>query len=358
MKRLQAMAILTLLVLLGLLGWQSVHAGPAPQEASPTSAAAVTLPDPSAIILEINNLRVKYGVAPLTVHPALAKIAQQEADGIAMGDPGHWRPYGLTLGQWMILDGFPLSGDISLDGYRSENWSMVTSAQGAIDQLHDWIASDDEPHTNTMLSNERSDIGVGVASSKDEYGQDQIFFVIETALRTATGQQQSDARDFLTSLPTIQAGAKSVDGTPLALSDGQYVIPVKVSTARPDGDVLHPVQSGQSLWSIAVFYHTTMQKIRELNGMGSDSTIYEGQKLLVMKGATQPVPTATVTPASAASPTRSRELSPTTTLTPVGTPVPAQATVDTGSITPVIGIIFVAFVVLAGILAASMKMKV
>jgi len=347
-----------LLVLLGLLSWQSVRAGSARQDASPTPVSAgVTLPDPAAIILEINNMRAKYGVQPLTVHPALAKIAQQEADGIAMGDPGHWRPYGLTLGQWMILEGFPLSGDITLDGYRSENWSMVTNAQGAIDQMHDWVSSNDEAHTNTMLSTERSDIGVGVSSSKDEYGQDQIFFVIETALRTATGQQQSEARDFLTSLPTIQAGAKAVDGTPLALSDGQYVIPVKVSTARPDGKVVHPVQSGQSLWSIAVFYHTTMQKIRELNGMGSENTIYEGQKLLVMKDATQPAPTATVTVTSAATPTRSRELSPTTTLTPVGTPAPAQAPAVTGNITPVIGVIFVAFVVLAGILASSMKVK-
>ena len=169
-------SILTLLTLAAccLSSQRAVHAAagrddPAP---TPTQPAAVDLPNPANIIAEVNSLRSSYGVAPITADPVLMSVAQQEANGIAAGQDGHWRPYGLTLGQWLVKEGYPLGGDFTLDGYRSENWSMVTSAQGAIDQLHDWISSNDEAHMNTMLSQFRSNIGVGVASAKNEFGLD------------------------------------------------------------------------------------------------------------------------------------------------------------------------------------------
>jgi len=74
----------------------------------------------------------------------------------------------------------------------------------------------------------------------------------------------------------------------------QYSIPVKVSTAQPNGDVVHVVQYGQTLWSIAITYHTTIKQIQSLNHLSS-IVIIDGQKLLVVKGATQPVPTSDMT---------------------------------------------------------------
>ncbi|MRS04164.1 LysM peptidoglycan-binding domain-containing protein, partial [bacterium] len=65
-------------------------------------------------------------------------------------------------------------------------------------------------------------------------------------------------------------------------------------------DIFHKVLYGQSLWSIAVAYNTTIDQIRALNNLGQDTTIYEGQLLLVQKGATQPVST---TPTLAETPT-------------------------------------------------------
>lgn len=87
----------------------------------------------------------------------------------------------------------------------------------------------------------------GVSMMRDEWGQDQIYVVIETALQTRSGQQQSGARDFLTHLPSIINGTTSINGIPVPLSKGQCIIPVIKNTARPDGDVLHEVQYGQSL---------------------------------------------------------------------------------------------------------------
>jgi LysM repeat protein len=219
-------------------------------------------------------------------------LAQRQADGIAAGLAGHWRPYGLMLGQLLIMEGYPLSGDLTQDGYRSENWIVSMTAQGAIDAR----LSDDE-HSNTMLSEFRSDIGAGASMMRDEWGQDQIYVVIETALQTRSGQQQSWARDFLTRLPSVINGTTSINGTQVPLAQGQYIIPVIRSTTRPDGDVVHEVQYGQSLWGIAITYGTTIEQIQKLNNLGESTIVYEQQILLVQKGATQPaiIPTQTAT---------------------------------------------------------------
>jgi hypothetical protein len=75
------------------------------------------------------------------------------------------------------------------------------------------------------------------------------------------------------------------------------MVPVVMSTARPDGNVFHKVQYGQSLWSIAIMYGTTIKNIQALNSLGEDLVVYQGQELLVLKGATQPAPS-TPTPSA------------------------------------------------------------
>ncbi len=82
-------------------------------------------PSPAQVIEAVNALRIEAGLYPLSVHPVLMQVAQTEADGIANGLPGHWRPEGLTLGMWLISLGYPLAGDLTLDGYRSENWGTA-----------------------------------------------------------------------------------------------------------------------------------------------------------------------------------------------------------------------------------------
>jgi LysM repeat protein len=191
--------------------------------------------------------------------------------------------------------GYPLSGDLSLDGYRSENWVVARTAQEAVDT---WLT--DIPHMETMLSPDRSDIGAAVAVS------DQIYLVLETALQTRSGEMQYDAYPILTA---IAGGGSSVSGDS---SVPQYIIPVKRSTARPDGNVIHKVQYGQSLWSIAVTYNTTIDQICAWNNLGETTEIYDGQILLVQMGATQPppptkTPLATITPFNTSTPTASAD---------------------------------------------------
>lgn len=256
------LALLALTV--GLLPPKEVSARPVPQEDPPTAWE---------VIEAVNVLRIANGLLPLNPHPVLMEVAEWEANAIAGGAGGHTRPNGLTLGQWLISLGYPLSGDLSLDGYRSENWTTARTAQEAVEL---WLG--DGPHTNTMLSPDRSDIGAAVTVS------DQIYIVLETALQTNSGEMQTDAYDILTA---IAQGGHYGDADRLV---PQYIVPVKRSTARPDGDVVHKVQYGQSLWSIAITYNTTIDQIRSWNNLGDSIEIYDGQILLVQKGATQPPP--------------------------------------------------------------------
>jgi len=155
-------------------------------------------PTATELIEAVNGLRIAYGLPALNVHSVLIQVAEWEVNAIVNGAGGHTRPNGLTLGQWLISLGYPLSGELSLDGYRSENFVLGPdlTVQGAIER---WQL--DAPHTNTMLSPDRSDIGAAVAFQEDEWGQMVYYYVVETALQTSSGQQQYDARAILTSIP-------------------------------------------------------------------------------------------------------------------------------------------------------------
>ena len=104
----------------------------------------------------------------------------------------------MTLGQQLLSMGYPLLGDLSMDGYRSENWAMGMDGQ----QVFAFWLSDDE-HSNTMLSPNRSDIGAAVVVNDSE----QIFIVLETAWSTSSGRMQYDAYSILTGIPGTQMPA-------------------------------------------------------------------------------------------------------------------------------------------------------
>ncbi|MBK8783332.1 MAG: LysM peptidoglycan-binding domain-containing protein [Anaerolineales bacterium] len=261
------------------------------------------------LISAVNSLRSSYGLPALTWHSILMQSAQSQADYMAAtGQVTHSRPGGITYTQQLLSLGFPLAGDLSRGGFRSENilnsnsplvWDGVPAA---------WQDAD---HMNTMLSQNFTHIGAGVSQSSSGY-----YYAVDTAAATGNGQMQESASSVI----------GSSGGSIEAAGVSQYMVGVVKSTALPGGDVIHTVQYGQTLWSIAIEYGTTIKNIQALNNLGEDLVVYQGQALLVQKAATQPapdLPTATLTPpatetlvpvtptAEVASPT---VLAPTTTL--------------------------------------------
>jgi len=276
----------SLVILFGLIGWiqPSVHGRAEPSRLPPlheeTSTPMPSASSPADIIKAVNNLRLQHGLTPLTVHDGLMEVAAEQANALATteGAVGYNRTCGMTLGQELRLKGFPLLGDLSQGGYRTGNWSVAMTVEDTISM---WLGEDE--HTSTMLSEYGSDIGVAVAVSN------QIYIVLETTLRMNSGKMQGTAYDILTGIPMTQAACmdwqtQSAELGPLA----QYSVPVALSTARPDGGGIHKVKYGQTLWSLAIQYGTTIERIRRLNNLTNDIFV-PGWKLLIQMGATQPL---------------------------------------------------------------------
>ncbi|MBI5825727.1 MAG: LysM peptidoglycan-binding domain-containing protein [Chloroflexi bacterium] len=219
------------------------------------------------LIDAVNGLRLSYGLPALTSHPILMQTAQSQADYMAAtGQVTHTRPGGITYTQQLLSLGFPLAGDLSLGGFRAENILMSSNPL-----VWDGVppAWQDDLHMNTMLSQNYTNIGAGISQGGNGY-----YYAVDTAATTSDGQMQTNA---------LQNG-----GSGEAAGVSQYMVPVAKSTARADGDVIHAVQYGQSLWSIAIEYGTTIKNIQALNNLGEDLVVFQGQELLVLKGATPP----------------------------------------------------------------------
>lgn len=286
-----------------LLAWYLVQ---------PTDAAASPIPQqgitsPSQLIDAVNGLRQSQGLQTLAVHSILMQTAQTQADYMAStGQVTHARPGGITYTQQLLMLGFPLAGDLSLGGFRAENILSQSSPLVWTGVPPGW---QDPDHMNTMLSQNFTHIGAGVSQGPNGY-----YYAVDCAAVTGSGQMQGNASTILTSVPG--AGTQAGGAQPIS----QYMIPVVKSTARPDGDVFHKVQYGQTLWSIAIEYGTTIKNIQALNSLGEDPVIFQGQELLVGKGATQPAP---------ASPTIAlpTQAVPTRTPLPVSSPTFAMPTI-------------------------------
>lgn len=295
----------------------------------------------SQLIEAVNSLRASYGLLPLTVHPILMQSAQSQADYMAAtGIVTHSRPGGVTYTQQLLSLGFPLAGDLSLGGFRSEN---IINSNGPLEWNGVPGAWQDSQHMNTMLSQNFSHIGAGVSQSGDQY-----YYAVDTAAATGSGQMQESASNVLTSVPGGASGE--------AAGVSQYMVPVTISTPRPDGNVYHKVQYGQSLWSIAIAYGTTIKTIQALNNLGEDLTVYQGQELLVQTGATQ---AATVPPESTPTLSITATFPPTATLMSTSTPVLAASPTSTEAektdpTKPVSSRILVTVLILAAFIGAGM----
>jgi len=270
MKRINLFFILLLLTLtlLNMFSSKEVSAKP----------AGYPITTPAQMIEAVNNLRVSYGLAPLTTHPILMQSAQSQADYMAAtGNVTHARPGGITYTQQLLSLGFPLSGDLSLGGFRAEN---ILYSNGYLEWNGVPPGWQDDAHMNTMLSQNFTHIGAGISQSGGAY-----YYAVDTAASTSNGQMQSTA-------PQILEGVSGTSGEAAGVS--QYMVPITLNTADANGNVYHQVQYGQTLWSIAIAYGTTIKNIQALNNLGEDLTIYQGQNLLVLQNV--PPPLSTVAP--------------------------------------------------------------
>ncbi len=229
------------------------------------------------LVAEVNVLRESYGLEPYTIDPWIMDYAQQHSQYQAdIQTSTHLHSDGtnsLSVGLRENVAG----GDI---GY--------VTIPIVVYQI--WA---DPVHMNTMTGYASGEAGAGVAVDVNN----TIYYTLN-----------------------VRPG-KAVSQTTVALPTTAF-IPIITSTPIENGNIIHIVETGETLWGIAVSYGVTMDDIRSLNNIGSnETTIYEGQKLLIhlKQAASTPtqlevtliVPTMTPSPTLQDSPTPTLTESPT-----------------------------------------------
>ncbi len=303
----------------------------------PAGRAAARKPEASAqdspadVIAAVNSLRASHGLPPYAVNSILMSTAQGQADFMAStGTIQHTGPGGSTVTQRLLAAGYPLAGDLSLGGFRSENivggYDMSASAA-----VQSWTG--DAPHLNTMLSSDLQEIGAGVAQAAG-----MTYYVIDCARPLGSGEPVA-----------------YTPGAEAQLSGGNdIIVPVKMSTPNAKGDIFHEVQAGQTLWAIAIAYGVKINDIRQLNNLDPTTTvIQQGAKLLIKRvGTPTPAPptsTATVEPDTPTPEATLVPASPTYILIPTPTAATALTASMNGGVA--VGAIIVVALMAAGFVA-------
>ncbi len=314
------MLIPLLSLILGLFPSERANAQPA--HFSPNLAA-------QALIDEVNALRVSNRLPAYKVNSILMDVAQGHAEYLAAkGIVTHFREDGTRPYQRAFAAGYSVAGDLSTGGFLAENIHSASNLSPA-GVVTFWQG--DIVNSETMLSTEFQDIGVGEATSNG-----MTYYVLVAG---------SEGNALIPTTTATLSSSVFVISTAGARATPEIV--VFLSTPLENGEIFHIVKKNEGLWSIALAYNTTVEQLKLLNGLATDE-IFEGQTLLVFK----PIPdTATPTQAVTATlgiPTSTPTLPITPTATSTSTPVPTPpASRQSGGL--VVGIIVLAALFAAGI---------
>lgn len=280
------------------------------------------------LIAEVNALRASNGLPAYNTDSILMQIAQAQSDYQAsIGTNTHYGADGARPFQRALAAGYPVAGDLTRGGFFAENITSGTNKTAAQVVL-EWQG--DSTHLSTMLSPNLQDVGAGISVSAGV-----TYYTLDAGLSTK-------------SIPNYTPPAGTTTSIPGTIATLEIVQPVVTSTPIEDGSLIHVVQTGEALWSIALAYGTTIDELKRLNQLATNE-IYVGQKLLIRKDAslttTPDVPTPTVTIGIPIS-TQTKRMPSTAAFTSTPRPIPPT--------TPQSGGVVVAVILVGALLAAGL----
>ncbi len=213
------------------------------------------------LILAMNTLRVSNGLPPLVEDAIINAVAQATAEIMAANQMS-----------WHIGN---VSGRLQAAGYGggAKVWATENFAVGTrytIDQI--MLAWADPDHMIPAVNPAYCHVGAGVAKSANG----MTYYVLQAAY--VSGKSCGDYRPPANFTP--QPGSSN----PVV---PQIIIPVKVATPDEDGKVFHVVQTGQSLWAIAVAYKVTIRDLEVWNNISRSVPLQVGQKLFIPSSNTE-----------------------------------------------------------------------
>lgn len=242
----------------------------------------------SELISTVNALRQSQGLAPYTVDSFLMGFAQSHSDYMAsIGAWTHTRSDGTTASAQGIKENVAMGSQMSVSYCVYTVWS-------------DWV------HWETMVGFADGSVGAGVAVVGG-----QVYYTLNVL--PSGSVYEETGRD------TSQAAVLLQQDTPVPFSQ------LIVATPDEDGIIIHVVQYGEALWSIAIAYDVKIEQILKNSNLSPSTTeVFEGQRLII-QAATEPTATPTSTATSdpgTPTPTQPR---PTGTRFPTRTPAPTHA---------------------------------
>lgn len=226
----------------------------------------------SDLINLINGLRAGNGLGALAVDSSLMASAQNTASTMAINNMS-----------WHIGD---VSGRVSAFGYNNGNKAFATEnfATGPATLASIQSTWSDYDHMIPASNPAYCHIGAGVAEANG-----RVYYVVQAAYPA-----NSKGCGFLPGVP----GSTGASGSTVQQIDmSQIIASIKIATPNPEGQVIHVVQNGQSLWSIASAYKVPLEDIAAWNNIVDISSLQLDQKLLIPEAGTGGlVPTRTTMP--------------------------------------------------------------
>ena len=239
--------LLLLLLTLAIMPMQPVRVNAEQNSAPHAQVAAYEL------ISAMNVLRMGNGLPALIENATINAVAQATAQIMADQQLS-----------WHIGD---VAGRISAAGYgagakvyATENFAYA--AGGTIDQI--MLMWADYDHMRPATTPSYCHVGAGAATDSRGF----TYYILQAAYISG---QACDSNP-----PT---GGGGTPGQPPA--GWGYVTPVEKVELNEDGNYVHEVKTGQSLWSIAVAYGVTIKEILAWNNLPDSYLLWPGDKLTI-----------------------------------------------------------------------------
>jgi len=249
-----ARRLLATVFLIGLLLLSSPKATHKSIEAAQSGPAA-------EIFQLINEFRASQGLPPFQYNGALATAAQNHAN---------WMAANVIFSHTGAGGSSPLSRAMAA-GYSGsvvENivggWSM-SPRQGLIWWQNSPI------HYNTLVTSSYPQAGVGFATN----GQENMYVLV---VGRPPGPYEN-ARRPESNVPSA---------APLIIT------PIELAQPREDGSIVHVMQQGQALWTVAAYYDVDLAYLYLINGLTENDFLHPGDEVTVrLADGQEPPPTPT-----------------------------------------------------------------
>jgi LysM repeat protein len=223
------------------------------------SAAPAEANSANEIVQLVNAVRANHGLPPYQVNSALTAAAQNHANWMSQtAIYSHTGAGGSTPQSRATAAGYA--------GFATENivgGTNMTPRQGVI-----WWQNS-PVHYNTLVSTRYIEVGVGFATNGE-----QNFYVLvagrpSSAGGTAPAPSQPAARPLI-------------------------ITPIQLAQPGEDGSIIHTVQPGQALWSLAAHYETPLTEILQINNMRENVILQPGDQIVIrLPEGAEPPPTPT-----------------------------------------------------------------